>query len=105
MRVQPVGLLKADEQTRAGIAQLQAAITHGHPTGLAAADLTAFVIDDLAHGGRPFDLPQRVRRYTNIQRDVYHDRWLDDLWRRAFMMPTARHYITHGWDECVSVPR
>jgi ADP-ribosylglycohydrolase len=36
MRVVPVGLLvKTDAPTRAGIAQLQAALTHGHPTALA----------------------------------------------------------------------
>src|SRR5512145_3359549 len=38
MRVMPVGLLNVDAATRASIAQLQAAITHGHPTALAASD-------------------------------------------------------------------
>lgn len=103
MRVMPVGLLNVDETARAQIAQLQAAITHGHPTALAASDLTAFVIADLASGGSPDDLPQRVRWYINAQRDVYHGDWLGDLWQRAYMMPTARHYIAQGWDDCLEV--
>ncbi|MDI5939529.1 ADP-ribosylglycohydrolase family protein, partial [Micromonospora sp. DH15] len=36
MRVTPVGLLAVDLDTLAGLAQLQAGLTHGHPTGLAA---------------------------------------------------------------------
>ncbi len=52
MRVAPVGLLPLGQsgityETRAAIAQFQAALTHGHPTGLAAADLTAAAIADL----------------------------------------------------------
>lgn len=54
MRVAPVGLLPGiDADTRACLAQFQAALTHGHPTGLAASDLTAFAIHDLAQGGDP----------------------------------------------------
>jgi len=103
MRVMPVGLLNVDETTRAQIAQLQAAITHSHPTALAASDLTAFVIADLADGGSLDNLPQRVRWYVNAQRDIYHAYWLGDVWQRAYMMPTARHYISNGWEECLEV--
>jgi ADP-ribosylglycohydrolase len=103
MRVMPVGLLDVDAPTRAGIAQLQAAITHGHPTGLAAADLTAFVIADLANGGKPDGLPERVRHHAESQRFVYHADWLGDLWRRAYMLPTAEAYIERGWAECIAV--
>ncbi|RMF76709.1 MAG: ADP-ribosylglycohydrolase family protein, partial [Chloroflexi bacterium] len=103
MRVQPVGLLNVDATTRAQIAQLQAAITHGHPTALAASDLTAFVIADLGNGGSPDGLPQRAREYALSQRDVYHAEWLGNLWERAYMMPTEREYIAHGWDECLAV--
>lgn len=104
MRVQPVGLLDAtrhgvDEAARAGIAQMQAAYTHAHPTALAAADLTAFAIAELRDGTLPQMLPRRLREYTRLQYDVYHDDWLGDLWQRAYMMPTSRHYIRHGWSE------
>ncbi|GIK63599.1 MAG: hypothetical protein BroJett018_13930 [Chloroflexota bacterium] len=103
MRVMPVGVLDVDTITRAGIAQLQAAMTHGHPTGLAAADLTAFVIADLGNGGTPNDLPKRVRDYALSQREVYHTDWLGELWYKAFMLPTPQAYIAHGWDECLGV--
>lgn len=51
MRVAPVGLAPglSDEQ-RAGAAQLQSALTHGHPTALAASDLTARAVRLLAQG-------------------------------------------------------
>jgi ADP-ribosylglycohydrolase len=39
MRVTPVGLLDVDLDTLAGLAQLQAGLTHGHPTGLAASEI------------------------------------------------------------------
>jgi ADP-ribosylglycohydrolase len=43
MRVTPVGLVPAlADDDRAGAAQLQAALTHGHPTALAASERTAF---------------------------------------------------------------
>lgn len=44
MRVTPVGLLDVDLDTLAGLAQLQAGLTHGHPTGLAASELTAYAV-------------------------------------------------------------
>lgn len=103
MRVQPVGLLSVDGTTRAALAQFQAAYTHGHPTGLAAADLTAFVIADLAQGGSVVGLPLRVREYALSQREVYHADWLGDLWKRAIMMPDERTFMAHGWDECLAV--
>lgn len=103
MRVAPVGLLNVDPATRAAIAQYQAAFTHGHPTGLAAADLTAFVVADLADGGKPDGLRERLRYYAEGQREVYHASWLGSLWQRAVVMPTPQAYISHGWDECLGV--
>jgi ADP-ribosylglycohydrolase len=58
MRVTPVGLLDADLDTLAGLAQLQAGLTHGHPTGLAASELTAYAVFAL-RGGVP--LPELRR--------------------------------------------
>jgi ADP-ribosylglycohydrolase len=102
MRVQPVGLLPDDANTRAALAQFQAALTHAHPTGLAAADLTAWVIHDLLHNGDVDSLPQRVREYAESQHKVYHKDWLGGLYRRAYMFSTAESYIAHGWDECLN---
>jgi ADP-ribosylglycohydrolase len=107
MRVMPVGLLNVDGVTRAAIAQFQAAITHGHPTGLAAADLTAWVIADLAHGGDVNTLAARVRAYAESQREVYHETWLGELWDRAaryaVLFNNAQMYIRYGWNECLAV--
>ncbi len=103
MRVAPVGILDVDEVTRAAIAQFQAAMTHGHPTGLAAADLTAFVIADVGNGGSPDHLPARVREYAISQREVYHEGWLGDLWTRAIVMTSPAMYMAHGWDECIGI--
>lgn len=103
MRVMPVGVLRRSAAERAKLAQFQAAFTHGHPTGLAAADLTAYVIADLGNGGGPDGLPERALRYARAQREVYHADWLGDLWKRAYMMPDAQTYIAHGWDECINL--
>ena len=100
MRVMPVGVLNVDVTTRAAIAQFQAAMTHGHPTGLAAADLTAFVIADLGNGCTPENLHKRVRDYAESQRNTYHGDWLWDLWMRAHMFRSGQEYIAHGWNEC-----
>src|SRR4051812_1521490 len=108
MRVAPAGLLPAGEdgvtaETRAGIAQFQAALTHGHPTALAAADLTTKAIADLHAGEKPADLPGRLRAYALSQRTLYHEQWLGPLWQRAVIFPSAEDYIAHGWDECLKV--
>jgi ADP-ribosylglycohydrolase len=78
MRVAPVGLLPLgkDTETRAAMAQFQAALTYGHPTALAAADLTTYAIAHLAHDGYPEGLPRRLREYAMTQRTVYHTDWL-----------------------------
>ena len=102
MRVQPVGLLPdIDAPTRAAIAQFQAALTHGHPTGLAASDLIAFAIADLVAGGDPPGLPARLLNYAESQRTFYHADWLGSLWEWAGESPEA--FIARGWDECRDV--
>ncbi|QNP73551.1 ADP-ribosylglycohydrolase family protein [Streptomyces roseirectus] len=102
MRVAPIGLAPglSDEQ-RAGAAQLQAALTHGHPTGLAAADLTAHAVRLLAHGTGPAALIGLLRAYALANRTRYHHAWLGGLWRRA-QDPDAEHYIARGWDDCLA---
>ncbi|MHB9754647.1 ADP-ribosylglycohydrolase family protein [Streptomyces sp. BYX5S] len=101
MRVTPLGLAPglSDEQ-RAGAAQLQAGLTHGHPTGLAAADLTAHAVRLLAAGADPTGLVGRLRSYAYDNRETYHEAWLGDLWRRGDE-PTPQAFIARGWDECL----
>ncbi|MFE1247761.1 ADP-ribosylglycohydrolase family protein [Streptomyces sp. NPDC058735] len=103
MRVAPLGLLPglSDEQ-RAGAAQLQAALTHGHPTALAASDLTAHAVRLLAQGAEPTGLVGLLRSYALENRGRYHERWLGDLWRRA-QDPGPGQFIARGWDECLEI--
>ncbi|MFD7245311.1 ADP-ribosylglycohydrolase family protein [Streptomyces massasporeus] len=103
MRVAPLGLVSglSDEQ-RAGAAQLQSALTHGHPTALAASDLTAHAVRLLAQGAEPTGLIGLLRSYALGNRGRYHERWLGDLWRRAGD-PSPGRFIARGWDECLEV--
>ena len=103
MRVAPAGLVPGlTGETRAALAQFQAALTHGHPTALAASDLTAWTVADLAGGGDPEGLPRRAREYARSQRTVYHADWLGTLWQRPFADSPAA-FIARGWDECLGV--
>ncbi|MGW0206264.1 ADP-ribosylglycohydrolase family protein [Streptomyces sp. NPDC003233] len=103
MRVAPVGLAPglSDEQ-RAGAAQLQSALTHGHPTALAASDLTARAVRLLAQGTDPTGLVGQLRSYALDHRTHYDHTWLGDLWTRA-QDPSPEHFIARGWDECLAV--
>src|SRR3954447_22619984 len=101
MRVAPVALLPRGkdgitERSRAAIAQFQAALTHAHPTALAAADLTCAAIVDLAAGGDVTELTQRLRDYCESQRLVYHHEWLGTVWQRP-EIETPQEFISCGW--------
>ena len=102
MRVTPVGLVPGltDDQ-RAGVAQLQAGLTHGHPTGLAASELTAYACNVLCLGLAPADLLDALRERCRRQRDVYRGDWLGDLWERS-SADTPEGFISLGWDECLA---
>lgn len=101
MRVTPVGLLDVDADTFAGLAQLQAGLTHGHPTGLAASELTAYAVRVLRDGVTPAQLPDVLVGYARGQRRVYRHDWLGDLWQRPGVTdPTG--FIARGWDECLA---
>jgi ADP-ribosylglycohydrolase len=110
MRVAPVGLLPpAPGRLETGgtppygaIAQFQAALTHGHPTGLAAADLTAMTVQYFATGGDPAELPRWLREYAQSQRNVYHADWLETLWQRPGVT-SPEQFIERGWEECLAV--
>ncbi|MFF8320261.1 ADP-ribosylglycohydrolase family protein [Streptomyces bobili] len=103
MRVAPLGLAPglSDEQ-RAGAAQLQSGLTHGHPTALAASDLTAHAVRLLAQGAEPVGLVGLLRSYALDNRTRYHHRWLGDVWTRS-QDPTPEHFIARGWDDCLGV--
>lgn len=103
MRVQPVGCLTTvDATTRAGIAQFQAALTHGHPTGLAASDLTAYTITYLLEGGKPTQLLETLLAYAESQRTVYHEAWLGPIWQQSGIS-SREEFIARGWEESLEV--
>lgn len=93
MRVAPVALRTDwswDEM--AAVAQLQAAMTHGHATALAAADLTAAAVRMLLEGvAQPNEqLIDHLVAYAWDQRSRYHHGYLGYLWQsRAFARPRA----------------
>ncbi|NMO49928.1 ADP-ribosylglycohydrolase family protein [Actinoplanes sp. TBRC 11911] len=100
MRVTPVGLMPglSDDQ-RAAVAQLQAAMTHGHPTALAASELTAYAVFFLSSGVAPADILAALRERCAEQRTNYRGEWLGELWRQpGYSRPET--FIAHGWDEC-----
>lgn len=107
MRVAAVGLLDPEvhgvsEAGRAAVAQFQAALTHGHPTALAASDLTAYTIARLAAGIELPSLMEVIRNYAVSQRSVYHADWLGELWQGPGV-ESREEFIARGWDECLSV--
>jgi ADP-ribosylglycohydrolase len=99
MRVAPVALVPGlSDDDLAGAAQLQAGLTHGHPTGLAASELTAYAIKLLRDGLAPKDLVGALRARSAQQRTVYRGDWLGDLRKRWL----SEDYIALGWDECAA---
>ncbi|MFG3508303.1 ADP-ribosylglycohydrolase family protein [Streptomyces sp. NPDC047821] len=100
MRVAPIGLVPGlSQEQRAGAAQLQAALTHGHPTALAASDLTARAVHLLSQGAEPLGLVGQLRSYAYENRSRYHRQWLGDLWTYSHDA-TPESFIERGWDEC-----
>lgn len=84
MRVSPLALRTDwtwDEMAAA--AQMQAAITHGHATALAAANLTAAAVRMLLEGvARPNEqFLDHLIAYAWDQRSTYHAEWLGPLWQ------------------------
>lgn len=100
MRVAPAAVL--DNAIRAPVAQFQAAVTHGHATGLTASDLTAEALHQLLNGMHPTRLLDHLKQYANSQQHVYHQAWLGDLWQRP-SVESATDYINRGWQECLAI--
>lgn len=100
MRVTPVGLVPGISlEDLAGAAQLQAAMTHGHPTALAASELTAYAVRLLRDGVSLSTVPKALLDRCCEQRVTYEEEWLGDLWRRSHE-PGPEAFISRGWDEC-----
>lgn len=105
MRVIPVGLLavKGISIHQIGaIAQLQSAITHAHPTALAASEITAVTVVKLLNGINADELLDVLIDYTNQQFGVYHEEYLEDIWNRP-PFRTQEEFINHGWLEIKSI--
>ncbi len=103
MRVAPVGLIPGlTERQYSGAAQLQSALTHGHPTALAASDLTAYAVRRLAEGATPGELPALLRAYALAGRTRYDEFWLGDLAGHA-QDASPESFIARGWDDCLGV--
>jgi len=105
MRVAAVGLLDIQENflspsTRSALAQFQSALTHGHPTALAASYLTVFTINHLATGGEIASLVSSLREDAISQRLIYHTTWLGSLWEQSGVL-TPEGFIARGWQECL----
>jgi ADP-ribosylglycohydrolase len=106
MRVTPVAVAHhgsgpIDDETRSGAAQLQAAMTHGHATALAASELTMLAVRWLLDGTPLADLTPRLRARCAEQRTNYRAEWLGDLWRRSHA-PSRDDWTARGWDECAA---
>ncbi|RAJ38826.1 ADP-ribosylglycohydrolase [Kitasatospora sp. SolWspMP-SS2h] len=101
MRVAPLGLVRelTDRQV-AGAARLQSGLTHGHPTALAASELTAFTVRWLVQGVEPAELPARLRAHAHRQRTRYDEFWLGDLAARDHT-GTPEQFTARGWDDCL----
>ncbi|WP_280696304.1 ADP-ribosylglycohydrolase family protein [Kitasatospora sp. GP82] len=103
MRVAPLGLIPGlSDSQRSGAAQLQSALTHGHPTALAASDLTAHAVRLLTEGAEPRELPSLLREYAHARRTRYDADWLGDLAAHA-QDPSAESFTARGWDDCLFV--
>ena len=107
MRVAPLSLLslKSDLFSLKSIAELsqfQAAFTHSHPTALAASELTAIAIYKTLNGTEPEDLLDELIEYTNTNKEIYHEVWLEDIWKHSNFKNEVE-YISHGWEECYNI--
>lgn len=103
MRVTPVGLCDwLDAEQRSGIAQLQAAMTHWHPTALAASDVTQYAVWVLRHGVAAEDLLDALLAYVADRRPVDPREWLGDILGtdgKPVGHDEAVNWLKLGWDE------
>ena len=103
MRVTPVGLLDVDLDTLAGLAQLQAGLTHGHPTGLAASELTAYAVCVLRDGAALADAARAARRAGASTSARSTGTTGSATCGSAPASDSPEEFIARGWDECLAV--
>jgi ADP-ribosylglycohydrolase len=102
MRVAPMAL-RTDWtwEELAGASQLQAAMTHGHPTALAAAHLTAVTVRILLTGfcSPGEDLIDMLLAYCNDQKHNYWDTYLGGLWKlwKPKGVASPEEFAERGW--------
>jgi len=102
MRVTPIGLANwLTPQQRSGIAQLQAAMTHWHPTALAAADVTQEAVHLLLNGTSPKDLLRQLIDYTFTAAKWDPREWVGDITDggRKITTTEVRAWAAQGWTE------
>ncbi len=105
MRVAPVALAQGLSLAAIGkIAQFQAALTHGHPTALAASELTAVTIVTLLNCTTltPASFVEELLAYCAAQQDKYHTDVLGNLWEQP-MIENEVMFINRGWEACTQV--
>lgn len=102
MRVAPAAFIR-DEETALGVASLQAAMTHGHPTALAASELTALAIRLAAQGTRPMTIVDRLLDHA-VERSWRNDAGYRSLWvgklHRRWAHSSSVAGMIHGWNDC-----
>lgn len=106
MRVLPVGYFKffskkITYEDIAKWAQFQSAMTHAHPTALAASDLTAMTVVKILEGVAPKGLVNELIEYAHSQMYIYHEDFLGRVWERP-VVSDAKEFIKRGWKECIS---
>lgn len=102
MRVAPTAFI-ADLGTALGAAQLQAAMTHGHPIALAATELTALAIRWAAEGTPLHGLVERLTdsAHSSLTANTYRDEWLGKLHLRWNAAPDTTMRI--AWQTCINI--
>lgn len=105
MRVVPVGLLASkglDSTTIGAIAQFQSALTHAHPTALAASEITAITVSKLFNKIPAQDLLDELLKYSEQQKGEYHSTYLKNIWDRP-PFRSSEEFITLGWEQIIAV--
>lgn len=97
MRVAPVAFI-SDLDTALGVAQLQAALTHGHPDALVASELTALAVRWAARGTHPAELPRLLWQHA-VGVHPYRAEWLSDLRDRWI----ERDALSRSWRRCATM--
>lgn len=103
MRVHPVAYRwwsAEDDRQRSRVSQLQAAVTHGHPTALATSDLTSYAIALLLRGVPVHQILERLIAYASDP-PLYDESWLGELWQK-YGAASPSTYAAEGWSEALA---